>query len=221
MPRSFADFLDSMMIALEADDITQQAQDDARSAMGGGSMRTDDNGPEEDITKTTDIFNQTPEDMVGDNENNEENPEDQDTTEDQPDENQETNEAPTDDPNLQETNQPRNEDDPSFARKNPIRDNLAQLYSIVSGDIELLTSSLNSMNDLPSIKVTNAVLRHLRNSKNYIYKTLTDDAADLDYEELLKRYITLKRVYDVCVKMLEIHFKDESRLQLGKSKHKK
>lgn len=234
MPKSFADFLDSMRIAMEADDITQQTQDDTRAAMGGGSMRTDDDGPEDDITRTTDIFNQNPEDLTGDNPNTDEDePESQDTTGedrqgeggDQTQDEQTDETGQTDDPNLQEdTNQtaeqPKAEEDPLFAKKNPIRDNLAQLYTIVSGDIEIISTSLNNMNDLPSIKVANAVLRHLRNCKTYIYKTLTEDAPDIEYDELLRRYITLKRIYEVCVKMLEVHFKDEDRLQFKPKKKK-
>lgn len=234
MPKSFADFLDSMRIAMEADDITQQTQDDTRAAMGGGSMRTDDDGPEDDITRTTDIFNQNPEDLTGDNPNTDENdPEAQDTTGedrqgeggDQTQDEQTDETAQTEDRNLrndqsQTVEQSKTEEDPLFAKKNPIRDNLAQLYAIVSGDIEIISSSLNNMNDLPSIKVANAVLRHLRNCKTYIYKTLTEDAPDIEYEELLRRYITLKRIYEVCVKMLEVHFKDEERLQFKPKKKK-
>lgn len=229
MSRSFADFLDSMMIAMEADDITQQAQAEVKTAIGGRNLTTDDNGPEEDLGKTTDIFNQNQTQDDDPNGNPEQdnldgqNADAPDTGEnqaqgDQPEEDQE--ESQSDDPNLQESpqdEQPQtqvdNSNDPIFTKKNTVRDNLAQLYTIVCGNIDMLTTSLGNLNDLPSIKVANAVLGHLRNCKNYIYKTLTVNIAEMEYEELLKRYITLKRVYDVCLKMLEIHFKDEQRLK--------
>ena len=32
---------------------------------------------------------------------------------------------------------------------------------------------------------------------NYIYKTLTQNLTSIEYDELLRRYITLKRIYDI------------------------
>lgn len=231
MARSLADFLDSMMIAMEADDITQQTQNEVRSAIGGRNLTTDDDGPVDDMTNTTDIFNQNNDDPAGNPEQdnqegqelNETGPENPDETEEQnPDENQGEeggDDAPaSDDPNLQENpeeqqpiGQTDNNNDPSFAKKNVVRDNMAKLYTIVSGDIENLVSSLSNINDLASIKVVNAAIGHLRNCKEYLYKTLTVGLGDMDYEELLQRYITLKRVYDVATKMLEVHFREDAK----------
>ena len=64
---------------------------------------------------------------------------------------------------------------------------------------------------IQNVHVFNAVLNHLRNAKDYIYKTLTVNLTTLEYDELLQRYITLKRVYDICIQMLEKQFLDSKR----------
>lgn len=102
----------------------------------------------------------------------------------------------------------------AFAEKNRIRDNLVQLYAICNGDIESIVSSLNSVEDTKTIQVLNAVLNHLRNCKDYTYKTLTTNLQTKSYDELLQRYITLKRVYDICGEMLKEHFKSDGNKKL-------
>ena len=59
MPRSFLDFLESMTIAMEADDITGETADDVRKTLGGTPSTQDapanDDEPE-DLEKVDDIF---------------------------------------------------------------------------------------------------------------------------------------------------------------------
>ena len=224
MRGGFLDFLDSMMIATEADDITTQVADDTRAAMGGGSMTTQDDPRNEDLENTDDIFGQnaTPGDPNGNPDPDQQEAENGNETEDNPEntedvfnQGEEGQENP-EDPNLTEDQQQNNEtkspdDEFLFAKKNDIRDNLAHLYSILNGDIETLTSSLNNLNDMASLKVTNEVLNLFRNSKTNIYNTLTKDIENLEYDELLRRYITLKRVYDIGIRMLEEHFKESGK----------
>lgn len=102
----------------------------------------------------------------------------------------------------------------AFAEKNRIRDNLVQLYAICTGDIETIVNSLSHVDDPMTIQVLNAVLNHLRNCKDYTYKTLTQNLTTLEYDELLQRYITLKRVYDICGEMLKEHFKSDGKKKI-------
>lgn len=108
----------------------------------------------------------------------------------------------------------------AFAEKNRIRDNLVQLYAICSGDIETIVNSLNHVDNPITIQVLNAVLNHLRNCKDYTYKTLTQNLANLEYDELLQRYITLKRVYDICGEMLKEHFKSDGKKKVDVASHR-
>ena len=220
MPRSFLDFLESMTIAMEADDITGETADDVRKTLGGTPSTqdapTDDDEPE-DLEKVDDIFGfEEPENTPT------EDPAPQDAPEDpvQPEENpgdtpiDEEGGSPEEDPNVTgdaENPEEMPEDtstneDLVFTKKNRIRDNLSQLYTIISGNIEVIVNSLTGINDETTIHVMNIVLNHLRNCKEYIYKTLTVELSSLEYDELLQRYITLKRVYDICIEIMEKHF---------------
>ena len=215
----FVDFLESMTIAMEADDITQATTNEVRSTLGE-EPSTQINPPEEeeDLMKVDDIFGtEKPEDgPSGDpqKDNNE-------GTEDLPQLDDVSDDEQTD-PNLEENPDGQNpldentedeapNEDLMFTSKNRIRDNLVQLYTIVTGNIEIIVNSLTNINDMNTIQVMNAVLNHLRNCKDYIYKTLTQNLNTLSYDELLQRYITLKRVYDICAKMMEKHFETESK----------
>ena len=217
MANPFLDFLESMTIAMEADDITTQTANEVRSAIGGApDTQTDNDDREEDLEKVDDIFGtETPQDgPSGDPEQDktegaEELPTMDEPTEDtleNPDEASNAGgeeEMPTEE--TSEDGSPN--EDLLFTKKNRIRDNLIQLYTIVSGNIEIIVNSLTNINDMDTINVMNTVLSHLRNCKDYIYKTLTQNLTSLEYDELLQRYITLKRVYDICIEMMEKHFK--------------
>lgn len=226
MERSFLKFLETMTIAMEADDITTQTANEVRSAVGGSPItqttETTDEDDTEDLEKVDDIFGfEEPEDGPSGNpeQDKEDGAEDLPITDDsQVDENGE--ESGEEDPNVtdgESTEEDQAEADTSgsddllFTKKNRIRDNLAQLYTIISGDIEIIVNSLTGINDMNTVHVINMVLSHLRNCKDYIYKTLTQNLTSLDYDELLQRYITLKRVYDICIEMFEKHFKRESK----------
>ena len=223
MANSFLDFLESMAIAMEADDITSQTANEVRTAVGGTpstQSEADTREDEEDLEKVDDIFGtETPNDDPSGNPEQDKAegaedlpPTDEGNNPENPDENIE------EDPNVSDTDDTSQEEDTSpnedllFTKKNRIRDNLVQLYTIVSGDIEIIVNSLTNINDMKTIQVMNAVLNHLRNCKSYIYKTLTQNLTSLEYDELLQRYITLKRVYDICIEMMEKHFaKDDKK----------
>lgn len=227
MHKGFADFLESMYItddisvATEADDITAQVAGDVKKTVGGTpSTRSDADtrSEDEDLEKTDDIFdlkkdddpaaddnsgddasddagtdtaNDSSEDTSGDDstDNNSENLEDSGDTDDSAS----TDDTPT--------------DDLVFTKKNKIRDNIVQLYTIISGNIESIEASIININEAKTIEVLNMVISNLRNCKTYIYNTLTKELKTLEYDELLRRYITIKRVYDISIEMMEAHFK--------------
>lgn len=217
MKNSFLDFLNSMTIAMEADDITNQTATDLRNTLGETpTTQTDttENNDGEDLGKVDDIFgieeNKRKTETQNNNTNNPDTTEeipDNNDTEDTPNGNEDTDPNTTGDDTQDDIN--TEEEDPdidlAFTSKNRVRDNLAQLYTIIAGDIEIIVNSLTDINDSSTINVMNSVLNHLRNSKDYIYKTLTKELKNLSYDELLQRYITLKRVYDMCIMMMEKH----------------
>lgn len=225
MRKGFADFLesmcitDNMSIATEADDITAQVAGDVKKTVGGTPSTqsdADNRSEEEDLEKTDDIFDLKKDDdpAADDNagndtldnagtDNNDDSSEDtsgddstddnSDNLEDSGDDSSSTEDTPT--------------DDLIFTKKNKIRDNIVQLYTIISGNIESIEASIININEAKTIEVLNMVISNLRNCKTYIYNTLTKELKTLEYDELLRRYITIKRVYDISIEMMEAHFK--------------
>lgn len=217
MANSFLDFLESMTIAMEADDITGQTANEVRSAIGGAPSTTmnSNNEDEEDLEKVDDIFGL--QEVNDDPSGNPEQDKAEGAEELPPNEENEEEDGAEGDPNVSEEEDPMNgeqkdssvNEDLVFTKKNRVRDNLVQLYTIISGEIEIIVNSLTNVNDQQTIDVINRVINHLRNCKSYLYKTLTQNITTLEYDELLQRYITLKRVYDICIEMMEKHFKKD------------
>ena len=210
MPNSFLAFLESMTIAMEADDITGQTASDVRNAIGGtpSTQSEPDNAvreEEEDIGKVDDIFGTETPDTSPKDEELQENSEDEEIPADNEEDPNVTGSDSLEDDTSADDNS-SGDPDLVFTKKNRIRDNLTQLYTIISGNIEILANSLTGINDENLISTLNNVLSHLRNCKRYIYVTLTKDLKSLDYDELLQRYITLKRVYDICIQMMQTQF---------------
>ena len=208
------DFLKSAQIAMEADDITIDTQRELQNQIGEtNSVDNRDERPQEDLTKTDDIFGtQTPEENDTGNENNpienttDTNTQNQDdeaaTNDQQTDENTDQNLNSADDATPEENNQ----NDLLFTDKNKIKKYLTQLYKIISGNISVITDVITTIDDRETISVVNNVLENLRNCKEIIYTILTEELTKLSYDELLQKYITLKRVYSISVEMLERHF---------------
>lgn len=207
-------FLKNAQIAMEADDITIDTQRELQNQIGEtNSVDNRDERPQEDLTKTDDIFGtQTPEENDTGNENNptedttDTNTQNQDneiaTDEQQTDENTDQNLNSSDDVAPEENNQ----NSLLFADKNKIKKYLVQLYKIISGNISVITDVITTIDDHETISVVNNVLDNLRNCKEIIFTILTEELTKLSYDELLQKYITLKRVYSISVEMLERHF---------------
>ena len=66
---------------------------------------------------------------------------------------------------------------------------------------------MNNIDTLETTQIVNSVMNHMRNIKDVLYKTLTQNITKLSYDELLQKYITLKRVYDICNEMVQRYFK--------------
>ena len=211
----FIKFLSSMQIAMEADDITQDTERDLQRTLGGNTEvpKNDDpvnNRPEEDLTKTDDIFGLREDEGAGDQEgpaqNNEDVEDNTDLTEGNDEENTDPNMTTdqTDEPDsfLEDNN---NESAP-YEDKNKLRDNFINIYKIITGDIDIITSSINYIDDKNSIKTISSVITNLRDLKEIIYNILMKDIEKTEYIELLRKYITIKRIYDINVSIMEKYF---------------
>lgn len=190
-------------IALEADDdITGQIQSEVKDVVGslstglGRNNTSNDPHDNEDLSNTDNIFGDN---NANDNADQQDN---NDTTDDEQDD-EDVIDAPV--PGEDETN---TEEDVStdtlpYLDKSIIRDNLIQLYTIITGDLKILQDLTKINNSINSIKVITMVESHFEHCRSFLYKTITKDITNLEYQELLKIYVTIKKIYDACAEMLK------------------
>ena len=215
-------------VALEADDITKQVNQIMGGKNAPAETKTDDQR-DEDLTQTDNLFNDVNKDDPNndpvDTPQNNDNNDTQDNTTDDVNNDQGDN---TDDPNNtddgtddQNMGQDPNADDQTdlgddpgmseedksiFSDKNTLKENMIYFFNIIRYTITSLEDGLGSTEDQETIRVVNSVIHNLYNSKDILYKILTEEMESTPYETLVAKYITLKRIYDISCDMLEEHF---------------
>ena len=232
-------------VALEADDITKQVNQIMGGKNAPAETKTDDQR-DEDLTQTDNLFNDVNKDDPNndpvDTPQNNDNNDTQDNTTDDVNNDQGDN---TDDPNNtddgtddQNMGQDPNADDQTdlgddhgmseedksiFSDKNTLKENMIYFFNIIRYTITSLEDGLGSTEDQETIRVVNSVIHNLYNSKDILYKILTEEMESTPYETLVAKYITLKRIYDISCDMLEEHFSNNpnSRLKYKRFKVKK
>ena len=195
--------LNGYTIATEADDVTQTVARQMGGAKAPTNQATDERA--EDLTQTDNIFADAHE---GD--------EDAPPQPKPPEEQDDQMDNPEDPPEDEETDNPDDgtgdgeglpEDRESvYSDKNTLKDNIIYFTNTLRTDIDELTNVLGGLNDLESIQVVNSVITNMRNCKDVLHKTLTNDMETSSYEELMRKYITVKRIYDISIEMLDKHF---------------
>ena len=215
-------------VALEADDITKQVNQIMGGKNAPAETKTDDQR-DEDLTQTDNLFNDVNKDDPNndpvDTPQNNDNNDTQDNTTGDGNNDQGDN---TDDPNNpddgtdnQNMDQDPNTDDQTdlgddpgmseedksiFSDKNTLKENMIYFFNIIRYTITSLEDGLGSTEDQETIRVVNSVIHNLYNSKDILYKILTEEMESTPYETLVAKYITLKRIYDISCDMLEEHF---------------
>lgn len=211
--------LSQFLPALEADDITNEVEDNAAKALG--KSPTSNNS---DNMKTDNIFGDDGED---DNDIDAANPESDDDSENLED----NNDVNGDDDNLEDDdldndtdseNDDLPDDSPTesadeIEKRKTLINNMIALYNILSGSIDLL-ESYTSSTELSSDESTTLfnILANLTESKNILYKEITNGFTNKTYVELVKTYVGINNVYDLCTEILNKHF-DNLELQLQKT----
>ena len=228
-------------VALEADDITKQVN----QIMGGKKAPAEvksDNQRDEDLTKTDNLFdninkNDPDNDPVDTPQNDDNNDTQDDTTSDVNNDQSDNADDPnnpddgTDDQNMDQDPNADLGDDPSmpeedksiFSDKNTLKENMIYFFNIIKYTITSLEDGLGSTEDQETVRVINSVIHNLYNSKDILYKILTEEMESSSYETLVTKYITLKRIYDISCDMLEEHFSNNpnSRVKYKRFKVKK
>lgn len=106
-------------------------------------------------------------------------------------------------------------------QKNKLRDNMILFYNILCNNINLISDAIGNINEAKSIDVCNRVLENLREVKSHLYRDISDKLKGSSYEDLLRDYIALRRVYDISVEMLDKHFGNINSLHIGKKRKSK
>lgn len=127
----------------------------------------------------------------------------------------------SDDSILDEDNSNTGVDLKDIYKKNKLRDNMILFYNILVNNIDLVSDALGNLNDARSIEVCNAILENLRSAKEFLFDEIENGLSKHPYEEILRRYISLRRVYDVSIEMLDKHFGNINSLRSSKKGKKK
>ena len=226
-------------VALEADDITKQVN----QIMGGKKAPAEvksDNQRDEDLTKTDNLFdninkNDPDNDPVDTPQNDDNNDTQDDTTSDANNDQSDNADDPnnpddgTDDQNMDQDPNADLGDDPSmpeedksiFSDKNTLKENMIYFFNIIKYTITSLEDGLGSTEDQETVRVINSVIHNLYNSKDILYKILTEEMESSSYETLVTKYITLKRIYDISCDMLEEHFSNNPNSRVKYKRFKK
>lgn len=232
-------------VALEADDITKQVNQIMGGKKAPAETKTDDQR-DEDLTQTDNLFNDINKDDPNndpvDTPQNNDNNDTQDNTAN--DVNNDQGDSPDDPNNLDDGTDDQNmdqdpnaddqtdlDDDPGmseedksvFSDKNTLKENMIYFFNIIRYTITSLEDGLGATEDQETIRVINSVIHNLYNSKDILYKILTEEMESSPYETLVTKYITLKRIYDISCDMLEEHFSNNpnSRVRYKRFKVKK
>lgn len=216
-------------VAMEADDITKQVN----QIMGGkdapAETKTNDQR-EEDLSKTDNLFDNInkgdPDNNPVDTPQNDNTTDTQDNSENSSNSEDKTNDQPMDEDPL--IDDPLNEDKGMseenksiFSDKNTLKENMIYFFNIMRYTITSLEYGLGTTEDQETIRVINSVIHNLYNSKDILYKIITEEIESSPYETLVTKYITLKRIYDISCDMLEEHFSNNPNSRVKYKRFKK
>lgn len=98
-----------------------------------------------------------------------------------------------------------------FSDKNTLKKNVIYFGNIIKTNLETLNTMIGRLDDLNDIRCCNQVISNLQHIQDYIYTMLTEEFSAKPYEDLMTKYVTLKRVYDVSVEMLSKHFNKDGK----------
>lgn len=202
-------------IAMEAEDITKEAEAETNDVVGsdGEGEKTDG---EIDLN-TDDILGtaNTDDDPTNDtnSDDNNESESGSDETDEENNEDEETEGSNTESEDIPEQNEPENE----FAsdRKAKLRKQFLYFYDLLSDSYKLISEFMPNVTEESTIQTLSSINKNMLQCKEEIYNILTDEFVDTEYHELLKKYISLNHIYDLCINTLDKFFasikKDEKK----------
>ena len=190
-------------VALEADDITKQVNQIMGGKKAPAETKTDDQR-DEDLTQTDNLFNDInkddpnndPVDTPQNNDNNDtqdntandvnndqgDNPDDPNNLDDGTDDQNMDQDPNADDQTDLDDDPGMSEEDKSvFSDKNTLKENMIYFFNIIRYTITSLEDGLGATEDQETIRVINSVIHNLYNSKDILYKILTEEMESSPY----------------------------------------
>ena len=200
--------------AMEAEDITETSTANAEDAMGesGKSSGNHDLSLDTDNILTADTGKNTSEDSSDNGNDDETSDSGGDEMTDGSDEGSEdggemdsdTDGEEGDSSGSSEESEP--EDKFSDDMKKKIWKNYNKFHDILSDTIDLVSKYVPNVSDPETIQMLTNVKDNLVEAKRSVFRILTDEYKSMGYPELLKKYIGLNHVYDLCRKQVKEYF---------------
>lgn len=200
-----SDFFDSFSsIAMEADDITGVA-DDAEKAIGGTTTSPAPSSNNKEISLNTDDLladdkeSTTQEEKDSSELESSTNEEDL-AKEDDDDEFTDPDEGLADDSNT------NTEDEFTKTRKRKLWENYRSFYQNLDNALKLMNKYVPKEIKPEVIHMLTNIKNNLTDTKDTVYKILTEEYRKMEYGELIKNFIGLNHIYDLSIKELENYF---------------
>lgn len=188
----------------EADNVAAEAQDEMRQ------VNPSENAP--NYENTGDIF--------GLNGGGEEAPDDSGESDTSGGDESNADDLSDEDMGIGEDTTMSEDEENEAEKKMVIRDNLIELYTTIKGNLSQL-SEYQYVTSADNSTHMSAVINNLTDLKSVISKTLTSGLKDMPYTTVLKKYLSIKKCYDICIKMLYEHFNNKDNSDItAKSKGK-
>lgn len=93
-----------------------------------------------------------------------------------------------------------------FSDKNTLKANAIHFMELMDGELAVMNSKVGTLGDSDDIRVLNKVISNLTQTKLLMETMITKDFGSKSYEELMTRYVTMKQIYDISIRMLDKHF---------------
>jgi hypothetical protein len=195
---------------LGTNNIQNNNQDNTEEEDNDTNTNEDDNNDDNPLSNDPNVDdanieedNNPDDEPTNDEDNTEEDQNLDDNNLDNPDDNMD------DDNNIEEEDE---EDTPEYYDKNKLKENMIYFYNIIMSNISSIMELQGKFNDPNGIDTCNKVLAILEECGKILYDDLTKKMKTASYEDLVKDYITTKRVFDICIEMLSKHFGNKSDL---------
>ncbi len=210
--------------ATEADDITVQARNDSTKAIGKQSLpgkpasmnnaRDIDPDSADDILGTknkqssSDTDPAQPDDSASDDDADNT---DDDQSDDSDPDSADDDGSDTDDANPDDTGSDGTDDTTSDDTQSPeetqkrysLYTNMSLFYNIISSNLDIMYST--PVESEENAKIIQSVITNLTDCKDILYNILCNEFKNSSYVKLQQKYIALKQVYDLCIKLLDDH----------------